>query len=252
MLARRPPGRYLGGMRVRCGTSGFSYQEWHGAFYPAELPAADRLAYYAARLPAVEINQTFYRMPTAQVLSAWRSQVPEGFSFALKGSQRITHLKRLRGAGEETARFHEVASTLGPSLGPVLWQLPPNLKLDLPRLREFLASLPPGARPAFEFRHESWRSDEVLETLRARGAALVWAHGGEEEEPPLATTAAFGYLRLRAPDYGPEALRAWAGRILAQPWEEAWVFFKHEDEGKGPAFALAMMEVLGEQAVRAG
>lgn len=239
-------------MRVRCGTSGFSYTAWKGSFYPAGARSADLLALYATRLPAVEINATFYRMPTAKVLAAWRAQVPEGFSFALKGAQRITHVKRLRGAGEETARFHEVAAGLGGSLGPVLWQLPPNLKADLPRLQDFLASLPPGARPAFEFRHPSWRSDEVLAALRARGAALVWAHDGEGEEPLLADTAGFGYLRLRAPDYDAAALRLWAERILEQPWEEAWVFFKHEDEGKGPALALSMIELLGERAARAG
>lgn len=241
-------------MRVRCGTSGFSYTAWKGSFYPAGARTADLLSLYAARLPTVEINATFYRMPTEKVLSAWRAQVPAGFSFALKGAQRITHVKRLREAGEETARFHQVAALLEGSLGPVLWQLPPNLKLDLPRLQDFLASLPPGARPAFEFRHPSWRSDEVLATLKARGAALVWADvgAGEGEEPLLAATAGFGYLRLRAPDYDPAALRLWAERLLAQPWEEAWVFFKHEEEGKGPALARAMIDLLGEQALRAG
>lgn len=234
-------------MRVRCGTSGFSYPAWKGTFYPEGARSADFLALYAARLPSVEINNTFYRMPSPKLLAGWRGQVPAGFSFALKGPQVITHRKRLREVSEEAAHFHAVASELGPALGPVLWQLPPNLKKDLPRLEAFLALLPAGSRPAFEFRHESWFADDVWEALRARGAALVVAHDGEKETP-LTATAGFGYLRLRGPDYGPDALRAWAGRILAQPWEEAWVFFKHEDEGKGPALAQAMREVLGEAA----
>jgi len=236
-------------VRVHCGTSGFSYPSWRGSFYPERARRAELLSVYAARLPAVEINATFYRMPTAQVLAGWRSQVGPAFRFALKGPQRITHVRRLREAAEETAHFHAVACELGPSLGPVLWQLPPNLKKDLPRLEAFLALLPTGGRPAFEFRHESWFDDGLLAALAARGAALVAAHDGETDRP-LVATSRFGYLRLRAVEYGPGDLRAWAGRILAQPWEEAFVFFKHEEEGKGAAFALAMMEVLGERAVR--
>jgi uncharacterized protein YecE (DUF72 family) len=235
-------------VRVRCGTSGFSYPAWKGSFYPKDAKSGDFLGLYAARLPAVEINNTFYRMPTAALLAGWGEQVPAGFSFALKGPQAITHRKRLREASQETAHFHAVAAALGPSLGPVLWQLPPNLKKDLPRLEAFLALLPEGSRPALEFRHESWLADDVSQALRAHGAALVVTHDGERETP-LVPTAGFGYLRLRAPDYPPPALRAWAERILAQPWAEAWVFFKHEDEGKGPALAQAMREVLGAAAV---
>jgi uncharacterized protein YecE (DUF72 family) len=233
-------------VRVRCGTSGFSYPSWRGTFYPAGAKPDELLGLYAARLPAVEVNNTFYRMPTPKLLAGWRAQVPEGFAFALKGPQRITHRKRLREVGEDAAFFAASAAELGPALGPVLWQLPPNLKVDLPRLLAFLALLPEGGRPAFEFRHDSWFRDEVYDALRTRGAALVAAHDGERESP-LVATGRFGYLRLRAPDYPPEALRAWAERIRAQPWEEAWVFFKHEEEGKGAASALAMMEEVGRQ-----
>jgi uncharacterized protein YecE (DUF72 family) len=210
------------------------------------------LGLYAARLPAVEINATAYRMPTARVVDAWRAQVQGvagGFTFALKGPQRITHRKRLREVAEEVAFFHAAAAGLGSCRGPELWQLPPNLKKDLPRLQDFLALLPEGARPAFEFRHPSWLDDEVLAALRARGAALVTADRGEGEgETAIVPTARFGYLRLRAPEYGAAALRRWAERILAQPWDEAFVFFKHEDAGVGPVLAQALREELGSAA----
>ena len=232
-------------MRVRCGTSGFAYPAWRGSFYPEGSRSEEWLGLYAARLPAVEINVTFYRMPTARLLSAWLSQVPAGFAFALKGSQRITHRKRLREVAEDTAFFQASAAALGAALGPVLWQLPPNLKKDLPRLKDFLALLPAGGRPAFELRHASWHDDEVRSLLAEHGAALVLSHDGEKETP-LAATARFGYLRLRAPDYQPGELRAWADRILAQPWDEAWVFLKHEEHG--PALARALGELTGAAA----
>ncbi|HEY7725474.1 MAG TPA: DUF72 domain-containing protein [Anaeromyxobacteraceae bacterium] len=250
MLARRSPLRYRSRVRVLCGTSGFSYPSWRGTFYPAGARGPDLLGLYAARLPTVEINATFYRMPTARLLESWRAQVPAGFAFALKGPQRITHHKRLREVAEEAAHFHRTAAGLGPALGPVLWQLPPNLKKDLARLGDFLALLPAAGRPAFEFRHPSWLSDDVLAALSARGAALVVAHDGERETP-FTPTAPFGYLRLRAPGYDAAALRSWAERILAQRWAEAFVYFKHEEEGTGPALARAMMEVLGTHAVPA-
>jgi uncharacterized protein YecE (DUF72 family) len=233
-------------MKVRCGTSGFAYPAWRGGFYPAGSASDEWLGLYAARLPAVEINVTFYRMPTPRLLAGWQGQVPEAFAFALKGPQRITHRKRLRQAAEETAFFHASAAALGPCLGPVLWQLPPNMKKDLPRLEEFLELLPAGGRPAFEFRHPSWFADDVYGALAARGAALVLAHDGERETP-LQATAPFGYLRLRAPDYGRDELRSWAERILRQPWREAWAFLKHEEHG--PALAMALGELVGGDAL---
>jgi uncharacterized protein YecE (DUF72 family) len=195
------------------------------------------LAAYAARLPAVEVNATFYRMPRASMLSGWRAQVPQGFVFALKAPQRVTHVKRLAGAAEDVAFFQGVAAELGAALGPVLWQLPPSLKKDLPRLRDFLALLPRGGRAAFEFRHGSWYGDDVLAALADAGAALCVAED-EERATPFAATAPFGYLRLRRPDYDDAALARWAAAVRAQRWDDAFVFFKHEDEARGPDYAL--------------
>ena len=226
-------------MRVLTGTSGFSYPAWKGSFYPADLPAARMLASYGERLPAVEVNNTFYRMPSGKTLAGWREQVPAAFRFALKAPQRVTHLLRLREAADPVAHFHRVAAELGDRLGPVLYQLPPNMKKDLPRLADFLALLPTGARTAFEFRHPSWFSDDVYDALRARNAALCVAES-EDLEVPLVPTADFGYLRLRREDYAAGELTAWAERIVAQPWGEAYAFFKHEDPGKGPRFAAAL------------
>jgi uncharacterized protein YecE (DUF72 family) len=224
-------------MRILAGTSGYSYPAWKGAFYPAGLPASKMLAAYAARLPTVEINATFYRMPQARTLAAWRAEVPPAFVFALKAPQRITHQKRLAGAEDEVGYFLRTAAEMGGSLGPLLWQLPPTFRKDLPRLADFLALLPRGGRSAFEFRHPSWRSDDVLAALSAAGAALCIADD-EENTTPLAATAGFGYLRLRRPDYDDAALARWADTVRAQPWTEAFVFFKHEDEARGPDFAL--------------
>ena len=227
-------------MRVLAGTSGFSYKEWKGSFYPEDLPAEDMLRFYAERLPAVEINNTFYRMPKAGLLAGWAEQVPDGFRFVLKASQRITHHKRLKEASEEVGYFLRVAETLGDRLGPSLFQLPPNLKKDLPRLVDFLALLPAAARAAFEFRHASWFEEDVFEALRARGAALCVAED-EELATPLVATAGWGYLRLRRPDYGEAEVAAWADRIRGQPWDETYVFFKHEDAGAGPKLAAQML-----------
>ncbi len=228
-------------VRVLPGTSGFSYKEWKGSFYPEDLPNAEMLRFYAERFPAVEINNTFYRMPKAALLAGWAEQVPEHFRFVLKASQRITHHKRLKEASEEVDYFLRVASTLGDRLGPVLFQLPPNLKKDLPRLSAFLEALPPATRAAFEFRHASWFEDDVFEALRSRGAALCIAED-EDLAAPLVATAGWGYLRLRRQDYGDAEVDAWAERIRAQAWDEAYVFFKHEDSGTGTRLAARMRE----------
>jgi uncharacterized protein YecE (DUF72 family) len=230
-------------MRVFPGTSGFSYKEWKGSFYPEDLPDAEMLRFYSSRLPSVEINNTFYRMPRASLLEGWAEQVPDGFSFALKASQQITHRKRLKEAGDAVSYFLQVATTLGDRLGPVLFQLPPNLKKDLPRLTDFLAGLPRSPRSAFEFRHESWFDEEVFSALSAVGAALCWAED-EELASPHRATAEWGYLRLRRQDYGEAEIAAWADRIRAQTWKEAWVFFKHEDQGTGPRLAGRLLEIL--------
>jgi uncharacterized protein YecE (DUF72 family) len=230
-------------MRVLPGTSGFSYKAWKGSFYPEDLPDSEMLRYYSSRLPAVEINNTFYRMPRAALLQSWAEQVPDGFAFALKATQQITHRKRLKDAQEAVSFFLQVATTLGDRLGPVLFQLPPNLKKDLPRLTDFLALLPPSCRAAFEFRHESWFDDEVFGALSSARAALCWEED-EELATPNESTAGWGYLRLRRPDYSAADLAARAERIRGQPWSEAYVFFKHEEEGTGPRLAGELRALL--------
>ena len=231
-------------MRTLTGTSGFSYPEWSGSFYPEDLPAKERLSHYAGRLDAVEINNTFYRMPSRSLLQSWASKVPADFRFALKAPQRITHVSRLKAeSAPAVAYFYDAASVLGQRLGPVLFQLPPNLKRDVPRLEAFLALLPSSGRAAFEFRHPSWLDEEVFAALRKGGAALCIAEA-EGLAAPLVPTAPWGYLRLRLPDYDEEALRAWAEKIRSQPWREVYAFFKHEDGAKGPVFARRLSELL--------
>ncbi len=226
-------------MELHVGTSGYSYKAWKGIFYPEDLSAGDMLRYYAGRLGSVEINNTFYRMPTVSVLESWAGQVGDGFRFSIKASQKITHRKRLKEAGDETDYLVRTVRALGSRLGVLLFQLPPNLKKDVERLTRFLELLPADLPVAFEFRHDSWRDDEVHEALRAHGAALCCADSEDsEEDEPIVSTAPFGYLRLRRPGYAPEDLARWAERVQAQPWERAFVFFKHEDEGAGPRMAM--------------
>jgi uncharacterized protein YecE (DUF72 family) len=231
-------------MRIYIGTSGFSYAPWRGSFYPEKLPAAKMLAYYAERLDAVEINNTFYRMPAPDMLAKWAAETPAGFQFALKSPRRITHEKKLADAADSLTRLREAAGTLGEHLGPVLFQLPPFMKKDLPRLQEFVAQLPPGLRAALEFRHESWFSPDVYEALRARDAALCLAES-EDLATPVEETSSWGYLRLRRQDYDDAALAAWAERIKARGWQSAYVFFKHEDEGIGPKLAAKLRALVG-------
>ncbi len=223
-------------MRVRVGTSGYSYKEWKGPFYPEDLPAAKMLSYYGERLKTVEINNTFYRMPKRETVQKWGEQVPDGFSFVLKASARITHKKRLKDAGDELAYIVETAGELGDKLGPMLFQLPPFLRKDTERLSSFLELLPKDWKAAFEFRHASWFDDEVYEALKARGCALVVSDTGDAEAP-VVPTASYGYLRLRREKYEPDQLDAWAKTIREQPWEEVQVFFTHEDEGGGARVA---------------
>jgi uncharacterized protein YecE (DUF72 family) len=231
-------------MRYSIGTSGYSYAGWRGAFYPERLPARDWLRFYGERLPAVEINNTFYRLPRESVLESWAKQVPGGFRFALKASRRITHFKRLAGCADEASYLLRSAGALGERLGALLFQLPPNLPRDLERLDAFLALLPRGARAAFEFRHPSWLEEPVFERLRAHDCALVAMDGEEGGEAALVPTASFGYLRLRRPGYARADLAAWAQRIRAQDWREVLVFFKHEEAGLGPRLAAELLELL--------
>ena len=232
-------------LNVLVGTSGYSYKEWKGAFYPPDMKAAGMLRYYGERFPTVEINNTFYRMPAPELLARWAEDVPAGFRFVLKAPRRITHEKRLLGVADTTGRLFEVAASLGDKQGPFLFQLPPYSKKDTARLRDFLGLLPSGVRAAFEFRDPTWEDDEVSETLRAAGVALCIADTDEGQgEPRLVPTARFGYLRLRRADYDEAALRAWADRIRSQPWDEAFVFFKHEDEARGPELAARLIALL--------
>ena len=224
-------------MRLRTGTSGFSYKEWKGSFYPEKLPATRMLEYYSRRLDAVEINNTFYRLPRAELLEKWKSQTPEDFAFVLKASRRITHHKRLKDADEPLEYLTRTATqALGASMGPILFQLPPYLRKDVGRLADFLATVPEGVRAAFEFRHESWFDDDTYQALSDRGAALVTADTGEGDAP-VAATAGFGYARLRRPEYEDGDLAGWAAAFREQEWDDLFVFFKHEDAGAGPALA---------------
>jgi uncharacterized protein YecE (DUF72 family) len=244
-------------LRLFAGASGFSYKPWKGPFYPVDLPDAEMLSYYAARLPAVEINNTFYRLPKATMLEDWAAQTPDGFRFVLKASRRITHMQRLKDVGELVQYLFETAGTLGPKLGPFLFQLPPHLKKDLDRLRTFLDLVPSDRRVALEFRNASWFEDDVFEALRAHDAALCIAETEPDDkegsnQAPLVATASWGYLRLRRENYTDGDLEAWAGRMRSQGWSEAYVFFKHEDDGTAPTFARRLMQVMGAEAVPAG
>ena len=232
-------------MNLHVGTSGYSYKEWKGSFYPEKIPAKDMLRFYSERLSTVEINATFYRMPQTSMLENWKEQVPGTFRFALKASQRITHFKRLKETVEETKYFLETASVLGEQLGVVLFQLPPNMKKDLPRLEMFLAQLPPMPRAAFEFRHPTWFDDDVLELLRGQNRALVVSDTDDLPTTHIDKTADWGYLRLRRVNYAEENLAEWHERIRAQDWKETFLFFKHEDEGTGPKLAAQFLQLAG-------
>jgi uncharacterized protein YecE (DUF72 family) len=230
-------------MNLYVGTSGYSYKEWKGTFYPTDLPDKRMLRFYGERFRTVEINSTFYRLPEASVLQAWAGEVPTDFRFVLKAPQQITHRQRLRAAGDSVSGLLDVAGALKKRLGPLLFQLPPNLKKDVPRLRAFLALLPSRRRVAFEFRHPSWFDDEVFGLLRDHRAALCIAEAENDLEVPFVATADWGYLRLRRPDYGDAEMKAWVKRLRKQDWRDVFVFFKHEDEGKGPQMAKRFLEL---------
>jgi uncharacterized protein YecE (DUF72 family) len=231
-------------MKLYIGTSGYSYKEWKGPFYPEQLPAKEMLRFYAEQLPAVEINNTFYRLPKTSVLRSWAEQVPDGFRFAIKASRRITHFKRLKDAGDETDYLLRTTSTLAERLGVILFQLPPNLPKDRARLERFVDLLTPGTRAAFEFRHPSWLDDDVLDTLRGRGLAVCISDAEGEPEPQLIDTARCGYIRLRRPGYTEADLAGWARRLRSREWDEVYVFFKHEEAGAGPGMAARFLRLM--------
>src|SRR5580704_10220310 len=200
--------------QLSVGTSGYSYKEWKGSFYPEKLPDREMLSFYAGQFKTVEINHSFYRMPTENLLLQWAKTVPEGFKFALKANQKITHIKRLRDCGDVLKRFLEVASVLidGDHLGPILVQLPPTFKFDRPLLEDFLALRPPAFSFAFEVRHPSWYTDDTYAVLRLHQTALCLSET-EKQTPPDVITARFTYARLRLEDYTPKQLKAWRQRI---------------------------------------
>ena len=239
--------------RLWVGTSGYSFKEWRGGFYPEELPADSMLRFYGERLPAVEINNTFYRLPKRSVLEAWAAQVPEDFRFALKASQKITHYKRLHDVAEETSYLFRTVAALGARTGPVLVGLPPSLKKDLPRLQGFLALLVEEdvqAPVAFEFRHPSWQDEEVRAALRDSGRILCQADTDEAPLGELVPTGPIGYLRLRREEYSDEDLQRWLATVRGQEWREAYVFFKHEDE-RGPHAARRFLDLAASPAAPA-
>ncbi len=241
----KPTAHSIDDMNLYVGTSGYSYKEWKGPFYPEDLPDKRMLHFYGERFRSVEINNTFYRMPKPAMLEAWANEVPADFKFVLKAPQQITHIKRLKDVEDAVSYFLRVAEVLNERLGPLLFQLPPYLKKDALRLREFLALLPPHRRVAVEFRHESWFDDEILALLREHQVALCIAEAEEGVEVPFVSTANWGYLRLRRPDYGDPELKAWVDKIRQQDWKDAFVFFKHEDEGKGPLMGKRFLELAG-------
>ncbi len=223
--------------RILAGTCGFSYRAWRGRFYALELPASEMLASYGRRLPTVEIDSTFYRPPAPTTLASWYLQTPAGFCFALKAPREITHERRLAGVATLVRSFYESAAELEEKLGPVLFQLPPTLERDLPLLRDLLSLVPRGGRTALEFRHPSWRDDAVLAAMRDAGAAVCITNAFAEH---LVATARFGYLRLALLRPERRVLVRLLAAIRAQPWEEAFVFFKDPSQGRAPAVARAL------------
>ena len=230
--------------KLLAGASGYSFKEWKGTFYPDDMKPEGMLAWYSARLPTVEINNTFYQMPKTGVLENWARTVPEDFRFAIKASRRITHLSRLKAdtAADSVAFLYRNLATLGAKRGPVLFQLPPFLKKDLSRLQDFLAILPADHCAAFEFRNDSWFADDVYDALKGAGAALCLSERENNAPPPLVETAAWGYIRLRLENYSDADLAGWAKRLAATGWHQIHVYFMHEPTA--PAYAQTLMKVL--------
>jgi uncharacterized protein YecE (DUF72 family) len=235
-------------MQVFVGTSGYNYPEWRGTFYPEKFPTSKMLAYYAERFRTVEVNYTFYRMPTPALLEGWAKGTPEQFTFTLKAPRRITHDSKLQRCEELTQAFCRTASTLESKLGVLLFQLPPTFKRDDAVLGSFLELLPEGTRAAFEFRHASWHDAAIFDLLRSRNIALCIADS-EKMSTPVVTTADYGYFRLRDEGYQTADLQRWATVIRGlSGLGDAFVYFKHEEQGIGPEFATTLESMLGAQA----
>ncbi len=237
-------------MKIYIGTSGYAYKEWKGKFYPEKIRTKEMLSYYSGRLASVEINNTFYHMPTEGVLTAWAEQVPDDFIFALKAPQIITHMKRLKNAGEETEYLFRTLRVLENKLGPVLFQFPKSFRADRPALEDFLGLVPGNVSCAFEFRNPSWLDVEILDLLRERVCSLCTSDNDENPANEIVTTAPWGYLRLRRSDYTDADLSQWMERILSQEWDKAFVFLKHEEEAVGPETAMRFQKLADSRVKR--
>ena len=228
--------------KLFAGASGYSFKEWKGVFYPDDIKAEDMLPFYSARLPTVEINNTFYRMPKTSVIENWAAATPDDFRFSIKASQRITHMSRLRAetAAEPVGYLYKNLAALRAKRGPVLFQLPPNMKKDLARLTGFLSLLPADHNATFEFRNDTWFDDEVYATLKNAGAALCLSEREDSAPPPLVETAPWGYVRLRLETYTDADLKEWARTLRASSWREIYVYFMHE--ATAPGYAQKLMK----------
>jgi uncharacterized protein YecE (DUF72 family) len=229
--------------RIVAGASGYSFKEWNGIFYPEKCKPGEMLPFYSERLPTVEINNTFYRMPKASMLEDWAKCTPEGFRFAIKASRRITHMARLKpeSVGDSVDYLYKALASLGDKRGPVLYQLPPNMKLNLARLEDFVTLLPQDHRGAFEFRNDEWFEGSVYDALRKIGASLVFSEREDGSAPEIVETTDWGYVRLRLEQYDDDALEAWARRLEATSWKQVFVYFMHEPTA--PAYAKRLMEL---------
>ncbi|MEW6001956.1 MAG: DUF72 domain-containing protein [Nitrospirota bacterium] len=230
-------------MKIYVGTSGYGYKGWKGKFYPEKISSREMLRFYSEHFNTVEINNTFYHMPTEGVLASWAEQGGRDFVFAIKAPQVITHLKQLKNVGAETEYFLRILSVLGRKLGPVLFQFPGSFHSDRPTLKDFLDLIPGNMSCAFEFRSPSWLDVEILDLLRERGCSLCIMDTDENPANEIISTAPWGYLRLRRSDYTDADLSQWMERILSQKWKRAFVFFKHEEEAKGPKMAMRFREL---------
>ena len=231
----------MGSCLLLAGASGYSFKEWKGVFYPDKIDSDAMLPFYASRLPTVEINNTFYRMPATSMLANWAAITPAEFRFSIKASRRITHMARLKveSAGDSVDYLYKNLKSLGDKLGPVLFQLPPNLKKDLPRLVAFLGLLPQGHNAAFEFRNDTWFADDVYDVLKSAGASLCFSEREDNAPPPLVETAPFGYIRLRLENYADDDLKRWAERLAATGWREIYTYFMHEPTA--PPYAQTLL-----------
>jgi len=230
-------------MNSYIGTSGYSYKEWKGNFYPEDIKPDKMLNFYSGKFLTVEINNTFYRIPQKSVMETWKKQVPKDFRFSIKAPKKITHIKKLKDVEDDNKYFIDTISSLGNKLGIILFQFPPYFRKDLEILKIFMDLLPKDISAAFEFRHESWFEEDVYSSLREKNFPLCLSETDEEPHVEIINTSTRGYLRLRKSDYSKSEIKKWFEKIKKQNWEEAFIFFKHEDGAKGPKFAQQLIEL---------